>query len=763
MKISLEGKSPQIADFCQKVSKFLIYFLVFLLPIFFLPFTADPSNFNKQFLIGIFLNFALIFWLIKVFVSGKIELNLNFFNIPVLIFLLIYAISTVFSLCSKGSFFGFPLNTSQGFLTLFYFCLFYFLVSNNFSEEEIFRLLFLFLTSAFFLSISSFFQIFGKINFNPIGSLNSLSIFLSILIPISILLSLFSKKIFRYFFLIFSIFYLISLILINFQFAYLTLIFSTSILFIFGLLNLKKSEKFGLIFISIFILILALFFLVFKIPFPKVQIPIEVSITKEIQFQIAKKSLSNLKNLFFGTGPSTFIFDYSKFKPETINQTPFLDIKFNFGSSEILDKLITTGVLGIFSLFLIFYLSFFRGWKTLISLLEENKDFSIHLSVFSGFFGLIFAQIFYPANFSILFSFWFFLAQISILNSKIKNFPLSFRSIKFATFFTFIFIFSIFLSFLLIKNYIAQINYFQGLKAWQNGNFDLAINSIERAINLNPGLDLYQRDLAQIYLAKLNESLKNQKLEEIQNFSAKALVLTKRATEISPNDVANWIVRGFVCRNLIALVGGTEDCAINSYQKAIELEPKNPYIFNEMGLIYLTKADLLAKQSGKEDEINQNLAKAKDNFQEAIELKPDYAPAHFQLAMISVKEGKTKDAIQKLEETKSIAPLDSGLAFQLGLLYYNDNQFDLAKAEFERAVSINENFSDARYFLGLIYAKEGEKDLAIEQFEKIEILNPDNSEIKKILANLKEGKPALEGISTTQSLIEEKLINELRK
>jgi len=753
MKISLKGKLPQITDFCQKISKFSIYFLVFLLPIFFLPFTVDPFNFNKQFLIGIFLNFALIFWLIKVFASGKIELNLNFLNIPVLIFLLIYAISTVFSLWSNGSFFGFPLNTSQGFLTLFYLCLFYFLVSNNFSEKEIFWLLLPFLTSAFFLSIFSFFQIFGKINFNPIGSLNFLSIFLSILIPISILLSLFSKKFFRYLFIIFSIFYLISLILINFQFAYLTLIFSTSILLIFGLLNLKKSEKFDLIFISIFILILALFFSVFKISFSKVQIPIEISITKETQFQIAKKSLSNLKNLFFGTGPSTFIFNYSKFKPEIINQTPFWDIRFNVGSSEILDKLITTGFLGILSLFFIFCSFSFKEWKKLISLLKENKDFLIHLSIFSGFFGLIFAQIFYPVNFSILFSFWFFLAQISILNSKIKNFSLSFRSIKFVTFFTLIFIFSIFLSFLLIKNYIAQINYFQGLKAWQSGNFDLAINSIERAINLNPSLDLYQRDLAQIYLAKLNESLKNQKFEEIQNFSAKALNLTKRATEISKNDVLNWIARGFVSRNLINLVNSAEDWALDSYQRAVELEPKNPYLFNEIGLVYLAKADLLAGQ-GKEN--TEFLNKAKENFQKAIELKSDYAPSHFQLAMISVREGKVKEAIQKLEETKLIAPLDSGLAFQLGLLYYNDNQFDLAKAEFERAVGINENYSNARYFLGLIYDKEGKKDLAIEQFGKIEALNPENSEIKKILANLKEGKPALEGISPTQPPIEEK-------
>jgi len=42
--------------------------------------------------------------------------------------------------------------------------------------------------------------------------------------------------------------------------------------------------------------------------------------------------------------------------------------------------------------------------------------------------------------------------------------------------------------------------------------------------------------------------------------------------------------------------------------------------------------------------------------------------------------------------------------------------------------------------------KEEDKRGAILQFEKVEELNPGNQEVKKILANLRAGKPALEGI-----------------
>lgn len=323
-------------------------------------------------------------------------------------------------------------------------------------------------------------------------------------------------------------------------------------------------------------------------------------------------------------------------------------------------------------------------------------------------------------------------------------------------------------SFLLIKNYLAEVKYFQGLRAWQEGRSEEAINKLTGANNLNPGPDSYWRDISQLYLLRLNEVLQRTDLlpEELTNQSqlliTNAINSAKQATDISSKNVANWNVRGFIYRNLIGLVGGAEDWALDNYKKALELEPTNPYIFVEIGRIFLAKADIFTQQ-GKEKEMTESLTQAKTNFQKALELKSDYPPAHFQLAMIYIREGKTREAIEKLEETKFVASFDIGLAFQLGLLYYNDNQFDKAKEEFERAVRIDGNYSNARYFLGLIYDREGKRDLAIEQFERIEKLNSENQEVKIILENLRKGKTALEGISSSQPLIEEKPPERLEK
>ncbi len=227
-----------------------------------------------------------------------------------------------------------------------------------------------------------------------------------------------------------------------------------------------------------------------------------------------------------------------------------------------------------------------------------------------------------------------------------------------------------------MKNYSAEVRYLQGLNAWQKGELNQAINYLERAINLNPNLDSYRRDISQLYLIRFNKySGSEQMSPEAQETIFKSLDSTEKATEISSRNVANWNVRGFIYRNLIGLVGEAENWAIKSYQKARELEPKNPYIFNEIGLVYLAKVDFLTRMGGEEKEILENLNLAEDNFKKAIELKPDYAPAHFQLAMVYQREGKTEEAILKLEETKLIASSDSGFAFQLGILFYNYNLF----------------------------------------------------------------------------------------
>lgn len=772
----------------EKISRTSIYLAVLLIPVFFLPWTINALDFNKQALLGILVFIGLLVWFLKVLVSGKLEINKSVFNIPVLILALVYGISAFFSLSSSSSFWGFPLNISAGFITLISFILLYFLIANTLTSEDkkeskVFKFLFVFLFSGFLAALLGLIQLFGKFllpfdfarltSFNTIGTVNSLAVFLSVLLPLAIAFLFIARKVIRLLLVIFILVMTIDLIVINFWVAWAVLISGLIILFIFGMGNVKKSGRAGLVLLPMTLLIIALFFSTFNIGSSLLpQVPIEASPSQITEVNIAKEVFKdlNIQKLLLGTGPGTFIYNFSKFKPLELNQTAFWNVRFGNGASEILDRLITTGVLGLLSLLLVLGIFFRVGFKYLkerMADLDTNNSTSsmLVLGIVSSFTAVTVSQFLYPTNFSLSFVFWLLigsLAAIEISKRKVLRLePASFKMIGVSFVFVLIFISIIGLSFLWGQKYVGEIRYFQGVKAWQERELDEAVLKTLGAINLSPNVDTYWRNVSQIYLVQLNEFLKRTDMpqEDLMNQSqiliANSVNSAKQATDISPHDVANWNVRGFVYRNTIGLLGGAEEWAINSYEKAIELEPTNPYIYTEIARVYIQKADLLKQQKASQDEIDEALTKAKENLNKAIELKSDYAPAHFQIVLIDIREGKTQEAIDKLEAAKVLSPFDTGLAFQLGAIYYNNNQITKARTEFERAIRFDTNYSNARYFLGLIYDRQGNTDKAMKQFRKISELNPDNQEVKDIISNLKAGKPALEGIQSSKSSIEE--------
>ncbi|MEK6837132.1 MAG: tetratricopeptide repeat protein, partial [Nanoarchaeota archaeon] len=237
---------------------------------------------------------------------------------------------------------------------------------------------------------------------------------------------------------------------------------------------------------------------------------------------------------------------------------------------------------------------------------------------------------------------------------------------------------------------------------------------------LNPSVDLYWRDLGQLYLSQVNrigadtKLTQEEKTKQLQTAVSNATSSVQQATRISPANVANWNVQGFIYRNLIGFAGA-EGFAISSYEKAVDLEPASPFNVTELARVYVLQGQNLASKKGKEKERDEALSKAEGELQKAIELKNDYAPAHFLVAVIYDQQGKTEEAIKKLEETKNADPNNSGLAFQLGVVYWQKQRYEKAQEEFERALKLNANYDNAKYMLGLVYDKQGEKEKAKEK------------------------------------------------
>ncbi len=760
----------RISSFFKFLNKIPFYLLFFLIPIFFLPLTPNVLDFPKQYLFSILVSISLFGWFGEKIIESKLVLKRNkIFYFFLLILFILFLFSLIFSPSPLLSLFGLPTEITDSFLCFLFFLIFSFLLINSFEKEETFLLIFFFLVGGAIASIFNLLQIYRififpfpfskSVAFNTIGTPNSFSIFATLLLPLSLILFFRGKRIFKIIFGFLSLVFFLNIIFVNFKLSFFALLIESLIFFIFGFQ--KEKLKLDFVLISMCLLISSIFFFFFPIipkGFPI--LPPEISLSFQAEIYILKKAFSeSFKNLFLGTGPSTFVFSYSKYRSPLLNRTIFWGTRFQRGFSTLLDSFLTKGILEGFSLLLFYLFLIFLVFKNLS---KQKENLNLKLALGSSLVGSIFFSFLYPLNFTLLFSFWSLVSLFLILTEESKisfDFSLPARSIILNFLFALSLIFAFGTVFFQTKIYLGEFYYLKSQREYQKGRIDGAIQFLKKATKVNPYFDAYFRDLSQLFLAKANlisqdNSLNPQEKARLANLAiVEGADAINKAIEILPFNVANWNVRGFFYRNLIG-IEKADQISLSSYQKAIELEPNSPYPFGEKARVYILTAQNLAKL-GKEKEKKEKLELAIKNLEEALKLKPDYATAHYLMAVAYDQLGKLDLAISKLEETKKIVPRDFGVAFQLGLLYWRKGEIDKAKKEFERTLSLNSNYQNAKYMLGLVLDSKGEKEKAKEIFEELSVQNPENQELKRILENLEKGFPALEGITTSQPPIQE--------
>lgn len=752
------------------VSKGALYLLAFLLPLWVLPFTIDPVQFQKQALLAVLLFVAVVAWFAKLLNERVVRLRKSWVHIPVLLLVGVVGISTIFSLWRYGSFWGWPLHATDNFLTVFLFAALYFFVVHSIQDRVSLSRFFVSLiagvVAAGLISILQLYRAFPATLVpaaNTIGTVNSVAILAAMLIPLSLLVALSVGGRLRWVFSACTGLLLLTVMLINFQSAWLVLGAGSLVLLGFGMWNLRKKTRFGWVSFPMALLIVALFFLVFPISLPySPQIPLEVSPAQRAELEILQKVVGEKPIL--GTGPGTFVFDYTKHHTPLLNQTIFWGTRFGAGASEFLDWVITKGVLGGLALLGVLVAAGVLGFRKLLKEAPDAFAWMVGLGAYGSLAAGAVALFLYPFNFTLWFLFWMVLASVVMFLEQeprtVSIAPPSFLAVASSFIFLIVLMFGLGLLFAGGQKYAAEVQYFRGARLAAGGEEEKAIPLVMSAVRLNPASDLYWRDLAQLYVSYLNRPNANQGLgeqERVQRIQAivnNAIAAANQAVVVGRANVANWNVRGFVYRNFIA-VPGAAPVVVESYEKAIELDPSSPFSWTELARAYIMQAQNLARQEGMEEKREEALRLAIEKLQKAIELKADYAPAHYLTAAVFEQQGKSDEAVAKLEETKKVAGRDVGLAFQLGVVYWQRQDVEKARQEFERALALNPNYSNARYMLGLAYDRQKEKEKALAAFQKVAELNPENEEVKKIIANIQAGRPALEGVAQAQPPIGE--------
>ncbi|KKT28962.1 hypothetical protein A3G55_02900 [Candidatus Giovannonibacteria bacterium RIFCSPLOWO2_12_FULL_44_25] len=745
-----------------KAAQWCIIAMAFLLPVWFLPTTAAPVEFNKELMVAMLVFLSLILYLAYSIKSGSVSFPYHKIFIVMGLLLLSWLASA--SVAGTSSAFwglGAEPNGFFAFLTLFLMSIMIMLL---FSEAlSLYRLilafasgLIIFSLAAWIFSVFGFGQLIGGLFqsrfFNPIGSWNSAGFASGFLIMLVYPFLLSSSGKFKWIIAALSAASLILIFLVNFPLIWGVIGFFAVLLLAYAIW--KKHITFASMGVPLILLILALFAFFFSnLVAEKIvpTAPLEVGVSHRTTLDVVGKALR--ENMFFGTGPNSFGYLWDKYKPTEVNFTPFWGFRFNIGSSYLFTVLGEIGILG----WLIYVV--FLGWLWYLGIGAVAKEADIKtnvlsLSAFLVFSYTILTWALYAAPYTLV-AFGFLSLGILLANIRraghFHNYEISFtgagpRGFISALVIVFFIIAGVVGIYFAAVRYMGQFAYARGLDSFNRlGNLDAAEKQMLLAVQSSGSNDLYLRSLSQIYMSKAQLLLQDRSASpeilgsKFKDFLDKSVLASQNAVKTAPKDFMNYRSLGKIYEFLIQLnAAGALEAAETQYDEALKRSPGSPLIWRDKAVSYL--ADLAVRKN------QDSLKKAEEALLKAVELKPDYAEGHFLLAQIYDAQGKTTEAIKRGEAAAFLAQNDIGTLFQLGLLYYQVNRLSDAEVVFGRAVSINVNYSNARYFLGLIYSRTNRSSAAIAEFEKIAALNPDNTEVKIILTNLRAGKSALSGI-----------------
>src|SRR5580658_1243138 len=155
-----------------------------------------------------------------------------------------------------------------------------------------------------------------------------------------------------------------------------------------------------------------------------------------------------------------------------------------------------------------------------------------------------------------------------------------------------------------------------------------------------------------------------------------------------------------------AAENGNFPVAIVLLKRATEVDPKNKFAWNNLGLIYLQMR-----------ESDQAIAA----FQKQIEVNPYDEYAYNNLGRVYWNDRKYDDAVKAFNKQLENNPLDKFAHTNLGQMYSEWHKYDLAVAELEKAAAVTPDSApgsaELQVSLGDAYLNLGQDDKALATFD----------------------------------------------
>jgi tetratricopeptide (TPR) repeat protein len=777
-----ESKRSGILD---KLTEQGMYLLIFLMPLFILPFSVEAYEFNKSFLL-VFGSVVLFFiWALDaIFIKKRIIFSKSLLTASFIFYLLALLASVFFSVDTPSSIWGYSGNFSDSFVfyagTFIFYMVFVSLAAIKGAKRVITKSISALIYSALLASVAALPYYFGftqlpgfggaVAGFNPVsGYSHAFAIYL--LVMLFVILYDFSsnglgraRKIVD---ILAMLAIIVNIILIDWPVIYLMVFVLCVALVFFGGAREKEDVAHGVESVIPLMMIFSSLFFISSVNLNEIMVgKLSMGNSSSIGSMVREAAGINMSNLntsvqngfglgealkianvslserpVLGSGLGTYYYDFFKYKSVDFNNSPNWTLGFNKAYNEILEKISTIGVLGVLAYCLLAVLAFLLVMKNAKT--EKNGEF-----LMVAFLSLLLFQFLFFETSILKFLFVLFLAIASAgklaaaadgkYANEIVSFDIQGKSMSGGVISVFGVIVILVCSTSMalgIQIFRAEAKYVSVINAGDPQSVDTA--DMEEVVRLNPYKGDYAAGISGIYLSRVRQLVNLNRddqdtLNQITNEANSALTYAAKAVEVSPNNMLLWENYSYIYKSIDSLgMDGANKWAIKGYEKAIELAPNDPTLRTELSKLYLTQYE---KDKNDEDK-KADLEKAKAELIKSQELKSDYVDTALELALVYSYEKDGDKMLEQVDRASQMRGLSVVSAVEIGRLYYNAGAMDKAKNALLEVVSesVDPNNADAHYILGTIYKEEKKYAEALEEYKIVEKFNPDNKGLQEVI------------------------------
>jgi len=194
---------------------------------------------------------------------------------------------------------------------------------------------------------------------------------------------------------------------------------------------------------------------------------------------------------------------------------------------------------------------------------------------------------------------------------------------------------------------------------------------------------------------------------------AKGIQFFQEAIEKDPNYALAYsgLADCYSIRAIVGLVSPTSE-----FPKAKQAALKALEIDNSLGQAHTSLATI--------ESYDLDFLDGEKEFQRAIELNPNYAPAHYFYGYLLVAIGRDEQGIAEGRRAVELEPLSLIANAILGAELSDTEQYDQAVEQLRKTTELDPNFLQAHVFFGYVYDNKGMHQEAIAEFERALAISP---------------------------------------